>query len=192
MDQALKKLHKKVGKAPSDLEKQVATELLNIQNASQDELKAELEKFQIRSAREIEGEKGGKKVLLISVQWKNRLLVPKLQQKLVRELEKKFSDKHVVIVVERKSIRKSVAALNKIQRKHSQTKAGVHQALLEDVIYPTEIVGKRTRVSNGKKTVKIFLNPNDRVNIESKLASFEAAYAALTNNAVKFEFPLEN
>jgi len=76
---------------------------------------------------------------------------------LVRELEKKFSDRHVLIVAQRRIMRKPTRrARVKQARPRSRTLTSVHEKLLEDLVYPTEIVGKRTRVRiDGSKLIKV-------------------------------------
>ena len=69
----------------------------------------------------------------------------------------------------------------------------VHEAVLDELVFPTEIVGKRIRYKvDGTKTLKVYLDPKDLVNVETKLDTFAKVYSSLTNKDVVFEFPVEN
>merc|ERR1711966_229492 len=116
-----------------------------------------------------------------------------VQQRLVRELEKKFSGKHVVIVASRKIQQKTIRkAKGSAQRRpRSRTLTAVHDAILEDLVYPTEIVGKRVRVRlDGTKQTRVYLDPKDQTNIEYKLESFGAVFKKLTGKEAVFDFPV--
>ena len=80
----------------------------------------------------------------------------KIQTRLVRELEKKFSGKHVVFVAQRRILRKPNRTRSlKQPRPTSRTLTAVHNSILEDLVFPTEIVGKRTRVKvDGSRIIK--------------------------------------
>jgi len=115
----------------------------------------------------------------------------KIQQRLVRELEKKFSGKDVVIVGNRR-ILKPVTSGQSTLRPRSRTLTSVHEALLEDLVYPTEIVGKRQRYrADGSKVLKVYLDPKDRNNLEYKLDTFGGVYKKITGKDVVFEFPAQ-
>jgi hypothetical protein len=67
--------------------------------------------------------------------------------RLTRELEKKFSDRHVVFIGQRRIMSKPGRNNRQKQpRPLSRTLTHVHDKILEDLVFPTEIVGKRIRV----------------------------------------------
>jgi len=82
----------------------------------------------------------------------------KLTCRLTRELEKKFSDRHVVFIGQRRIMRKPGRySRQKQPRPMSRTLTKVHEKILEDLVFPTEIVGKRTRVcTDGRKIIKVY------------------------------------
>jgi hypothetical protein len=46
----------------------------------------------------------------------------------------------------------------------------VHEAILEDLVYPAEIVGKRIRIKlDGSKITKVHLDKNQQTNVEHKV-----------------------
>lgn len=97
----------------------------------------------------------------------------KIQIRLVRELEKKFSGKHVVFVGERKILPKPTRNTRnplKQKRPRSRTLTSVYDAILEDLVYPAEIVGKRVRVKlDGSQLIKVHLDKNQQTTIEHKV-----------------------
>ena len=117
----------------------------------------------------------------------------KVQNRLVRELEKKFSDRHVLLVAQRKIMSKPTRKSRaKQMRPRSRTLTAVHDVLLEDMVFPTEIVGKRTRVKvDGGKLIKVFLDAKDKNSLEYKLDTFSAVYKKITGKDVVFEFPIQ-
>jgi small subunit ribosomal protein S7e len=59
------------------------------------------------------------------------------------------------------------------------------------MVYPTEIVGKRTRVAvGGSKLIKVFLDSKDKNVLEYKLGTFTSVYKKITGKDVVFEFPV--
>ncbi|KAG2541472.1 hypothetical protein PVAP13_9NG711700 [Panicum virgatum] len=78
-----------------------------------------------------------------------------------------------------------------VQRPRTRTLTAVHDGILEDVVYPAEIVGKRVRYRlDGAKIIKIFLDPKERNNTEYKLETFTAVYRRLCGKDVVFEYPV--
>merc|ERR1712060_597108 len=121
--------------------------------------------------------------------WKS---VQKIQGRLIRELEKKFSKKSVVFVASRTILDKNFRRKGLKVRPRSRTLTSVHESILDDVVGPTEIVGKRTRIGvDGSKVMKVYLDPKDKEkeNVEAKLETFASVYKKLTNKETLFTFP---
>jgi len=176
---------------PDEVELSVAQALIDLE-ASVADLKAELRPLQISSAREVEV-KGGRKAIVIFVPVPQLKAFHKIQGRLTRELEKKFSDRHVVFIAQRRMVRKPGRnSRAKQPRPRSRTLKEVHDKILEDLVYPTEITGKRVRQgTDGNKTIKVFLDAKDATSMEYKLDSFSSVYNKLTGKTVVFQFAQE-
>lgn len=167
----------------------MAQELLNLEMTSPD-LKASLRDLYITAAKEVDCG-SGRKAIILYVPYKLQRLFNKVHQRLVRELEKKFSGRHVIIIAQRTILGKSFSRNQKTNgpRPRSRTLTKVHDAILDDLVYPTEIVGKRTRVKvDGKRTLKVFLDNKDQANVQGRTDTFAAVYNKLTNKQVSFHF----
>ena len=107
-------------------------------------------------------------------------------------MEKKFSDRHVLFIAQRRILaRPSHKSRVQQKRPRSRTLTAVHESILEDLVFPTEIVGKRTKVKvDGSKTIKVLLDRKDHTSLEYKLDTFSSAYKKLTGKDVLFEFPV--
>jgi len=187
----LQKIAKSKNQKASELEQSVAKTLVELEVTTKD-LSADLRDLYIVSAKEIDTA-GGKKAIAIFVPFKLRKRFQKIQSRLIRELEKKFSGKHVVFLVQRTIQSKQFSRQHPGQiRPRSRTLTAVHEALLDELVYPTQIVAKRTRVRvDGTRLLKIFLDPKDVKEVDYKLKTFAAVYKTLTNKAVEFTFPVE-
>jgi small subunit ribosomal protein S7e len=186
------KIVKPEGQTPDEFELQVAQELANLQQSAA-EIKNDLKDLYITAAKQVDVA-SGRKAIVIFVPFRLHASFKKIQARLVRELEKKFSGRHVVIIAQRTILGKGYARSNKTSgpRPRSRTLVAVQEAILDDLVYPTEIVGKRTRVRlDGSKLLKVFLDPKDQVNVETKLDTFALVYKKLTNKDVVFEFPVQ-
>lgn len=111
-----------------------------------------------------------------------------LTLRLTRELEKKFSDHHVVFIGQRRIMSKpSSHSRAKQPRPRSRTLTSVHNAILEDLVFPTEITAKRIRVAaDGSKLVRCALDSKDATSLEYKLETFSSVYRKLTGKDVAF------
>mmetsp|Transcript_68828 Transcript_68828/g.109197 ORF Transcript_68828/g.109197 Transcript_68828/m.109197 type:complete len:194 (+) Transcript_68828:56-637(+) len=191
MISAKKKILKEKGAATTPLEEEVANAIFKLEVSPSSEIKTDLRDICISSAREVEV-KQGRTAVVVHVPfrvWKN---VRKIQGRLIRELEKQFSHKHVVFVANRTILDKNFRRKGLKVRPRTRTLTSVHESMLEDVVGPTEIVGKRTRISvDGSKLLKVLLDPKDKDKgeIEAKLPTFSAVYKKLCNKEAVFMFP---
>ncbi|CAN0914464.1 40S ribosomal protein S7-1 [Linum grandiflorum] len=180
------KIQKDKDVEPSEFEESVAQAFFDLENTNQD-MKSELKDLYINSAVQMDVS-GGRKAVVIHVPFRLRKSYRKIHVRLVRELEKKFSGKDVVVISTRRIVRppkKGSAA----QRPRSRTLTSVHEAILDDVVLPAEIVGKRTRYRiDGTKIMKVFLDPKEQNSTEYKLETFASVYRKLTGKDVVFEF----
>lgn len=174
---------------PTELELQVAQAFLDLESHTP-ELKAELRPLQFKSIREIDVA-GGKKAIVIFVPVPSLSAYHKVQIRLTRELEKKFPDRHVVFLAERRILPKPGRTSRQVQKRpRSRTLTAVHDKVLEDLVFPTEIVGKRVRfLVGGNKIQKVLLDSKDSSNVDYKLESFQSVYNKLTGKQVVFEIP---
>ena len=153
-------------------------------------MKAQLREIYITGAKELE--LGSRRVIIVFVPVPLLQTVQKIQVRLVRELEKKFSGKHVVIVGQRRILPKPTRKTRnqKQMRPRSRTLTAVHDEILNDLCFPSEIVGKRIRIKmDGTCVIKVHLDKAQQTNVEHKTDTFTSVYKKLTGKDVVFEFP---
>merc|ERR1712179_449360 len=177
------KLQKRAGARASDIENTVASAILDIQNNADPATKEQLMQLHVIAVKEMDV--GGRNAIAIMVPPPQVPGWQKIQVKIVRELEKKFSGKHVMVIGQRKVMakeaRKAGAKCYKQKRPISRSVKDVHENILEDVVYPAELVDS--------KVIKAYLDRGSQTTIERKTATFSAVYKRLTGKNVVFEFP---
>lgn len=71
----------------------------------------------------------------------------------------------------------------------SRALTNVHEAILTDIMYPVDIVGRRWRYkTDGSKQTKVFIDAREKDKVESKLEGFSTIYKKLTGKEVTFGF----
>ena len=189
---ARRKIVKEKGQVPDAFEEQIASYLLDLEQSSS-ELKSELRHLQISSAKEIDV--GNKKAVILVVPYKLLQNFHRVQPRLVHELEKKLSGKQVVVVAQRRILPK-VGRNNRVKQQKrpvSRTLTAVHDAILEDVVYPCDITGKRLRYKlDGSKMTKVYLDKKDQPTYAEKLETFATVYRKLTGKTAVFTFQSQN
>ncbi|ONI14934.1 hypothetical protein PRUPE_3G016800 [Prunus persica] len=146
-----KKIHKDKNAEPTEFEESVGQAIFDLETNS--DLKSELKDLYINSAVQVDVA-GNRKAVVIHIPYRLRKAYRKIHVRLVRELEKKFSGKDVVLIATRRIVRPPKKG-SAVQRPRTRTLTAVHEAMLEDVVLPAEIVGKRTRYRlDGSKIMK--------------------------------------
>ncbi|WKX88022.1 hypothetical protein Q1695_007994 [Nippostrongylus brasiliensis] len=185
MPEIIGKLMKPDGSVTTQLEKDVSQALVDLESSA--DIKAQLRELYIVGVREIEI--GNKSVIVVYVPVPQLKQFHKVQVRLVRELEKKFGGKHVLFLAKRRILPKPLRGSKKVpmkqQRPRSRTLTAVHEAWLDEMVFPAEVVGKRTRVKlDGKKLLKVHLDKAQQTNVEHKVDTFVSVYRKLTGKEV--------
>jgi small subunit ribosomal protein S7e len=174
----------------TDFEKQVAAAFQELESQHSG-LREDLKQVFIASAIQFQAtfREQQRRAILITLHYKSQQSERKIHSTLVAELEKRFK-LPVVIVFQRTILPKFLKMKGQQRRPRSRTLTAVHDAILEDILFPFDILGRRMRVKvNGNKIFKVLLDPKDRSLLEDKCETLAAVYRTLTNKEVVFEFP---
>ena len=148
--------------------------------------KEELKSLQINSVKEINAD--GVKVILVTVPYKQIKTFQNFQATFITELEKKLNAQ-VSILGQHRAFPKTPehGRRYKAIRNYGRTLKSVREALLNDLVFPAAIVGKRTTYStDGKQVLKVILEKHDG-GVEERCPGYAAAYHRLTGLNTVFE-----
>jgi len=190
MASARSKIVKRGGETPSELDLEVAKALFDIEVSPSCDFKAELKDVVISGAQELEV-KAGKKAVIVHFPYKSWRVVAQIHGKRLREVEKKLSKRHVLFTADRTMMNKNFKRQGIAVRPRSRTLTSIHDAILDDIVAPLQIGGKRTKVTaDAPKILKVVLDvkEKERDTVQEKLDTFSAAYLKLTNKPVVFAF----
>jgi small subunit ribosomal protein S7e len=109
--------------------------------------------------------------------------------KIVNEIQSK-KNKHTFIVCQRTMINKKADFKQQIPR--NRTLTAVYDSILEDLISPGYIVGKRSCIRlDGSTYSKIYINEEAKVFLTERSEIIEKIYFSLTNRKISIEFKKE-
>jgi small subunit ribosomal protein S7e len=175
-------------KTASPLELEVAKAITDIEASPVCDYKADLANVTVYSAVEVEV-KAGKHAIVIMVPARVWKQVQKVQSRLIAELEKKFPKKHVIITAHRTILDKNHKRKGIQVRPRSRTLTSVHEAILEDIVAPADITGKRTKYTTDNQAItKVIIDAKERDAVSDKLDTFSVVYMKLTNKPAIFAF----
>jgi small subunit ribosomal protein S7e len=189
-------LKQKDSKKATELETKMNNILTQIVSAKEvkDTLK-DLRGLTFTSAKEVEGEPG-KKAILLLVEPPSLPKFRALHKPLVEELEKKF-EATVLIMANRTMVDGSSWARGKKfngVRPRNRTLKQVQEALLEDLVFPCEIIGKRTKIqmADQSRRISVELSAREKSFLSEKVPFITSVYKALTSKVVDLGFPADS
>jgi small subunit ribosomal protein S7e len=194
-----KKLIKAKDVKPTDLEIKVANEMFALENASSKDapnnsFKTDLKGLSFTKAVEVELEGGKKSACVIFVPPPMLTEFRKTQKALLEELEKKLgsSTTQCLLVANRTMVPPGLWQRSKLLsgvRPRSRTLRNVQDNLLDDLLFPVEIVGKRTKIKvDGSRLLKVLLSKKDADAVEGKTDGYRQVFKKFTNRDITFEF----
>ena len=183
MSTAIIKVHKASGKGVlTAFEKKFSNVLCNIQDSTSPIAK-ELKTLYVHKVVTLPINQATKcAVIYVPMPFLQRF--KKIGTNLIAELEKKIPNHQFVIVGDRKIIRERDVKGGK-QRPFTHTVTHVHDAMLEDIVYPQHITGKQ-KVYSADGSIKINVNLSRGVDNSHRFAGYSTAYKTLTGKTARF------
>jgi small subunit ribosomal protein S7e len=174
------------GETATEVELAVAGALVDLRSQF-----PELSHLNVVAAKEIDvpGDKAATKAVVVFIPYRQLAAYKKIQALVTEALEKKFAGKHFAFVAHRKILRAPGVNNRKKQQKrpYSRTLTSVHEQILGDLVYPSEVTGKSTRVRlDGSKFLKVSLDRKDD-KAETKTNTYAAIYKRLTGKEANFD-----
>jgi len=168
------------------------TKIFNDFTESSSEHKEDMKNIKIENVSEFKYEEN-KTFVLVTINESAIKSLQKVQVDLVKRLESTLG-KPVIVIPSRKTVdgkkyRKFIG--KKVPR--TKTLSYVRENLLEDLLYPATIVGKRTRYPRGQqKQLKVLVDSVDKEVLSSKTSAICVGYKSLTGHELSIDFPSQN
>jgi small subunit ribosomal protein S7e len=173
-------------KDPTALETEVEGVIKELEGGADEALKKLLAPLKIVDAKSLDA--SGLKVAIVTVPYKQITAYQRLEGTIIPALEKKLQQV-VFVVAKRRAFPKTPRKGQPFRaiRPTGRTLKAVNEALLNDVVFPTTIVAKRTHYDlQGKPTTHVFLDVLDRTRAEDRLTAFAISYKSLTGVTALF------
>lgn len=173
----------------SSLTNEVASCLTDMENNPDCAVSGELKHVQLCKAVEVTVGSGRKVIVVVFPLRTYNDFIRKNVSKFVAEMEKKLR-RPVLLVAKRSPVpRERPDLIGMKRRPYSRSLTFCREALLSDMVAPSEIVGKRLHMkTDGSRILKVFLDPRCREVLGDKLEAFSAAYRKLAKTDAVFSF----
>merc|ERR1711934_762851 len=185
-----KKIIKKEGQKPTEIEEDVAKQLHSLEKNNPDK-KQHLQIIFINSVHivdytQADGSAG--QYLLVKIPHRSVAAFKKVGA-LVQEHLEKSQEKTVIIVANRTIISPSAKHHASQMRPRSRCLTVVHKEVLNDIVFPSTITGRSMRIAaDGRKHQKVMLDPLDKDIIENKIDAIIHCYHKLTTHKIALGF----
>uniref|UniRef100_A0A7S3IRM5 40S ribosomal protein S7 n=1 Tax=Strombidium inclinatum TaxID=197538 RepID=A0A7S3IRM5_9SPIT len=184
------KIIKKDGSKPTDLEEDVAKAISSLESSNKAQ-KAHLSIIFINSVENVQFEQAdhtSAEYLLVRIPHRSHGAFKKVGGLVQEKLEQSF-EKPVIVVANRTIISPSAIHHPSQMRPRSRTLTAVHKEILNDVVFPSNISGRSTRVTlDGKQHQKVLLDPLDKEIIENKVDAIVHCYHKITTHKIALGF----